>query len=323
MLQTQPDPRKSNKRSSDRPSSSGMLIFIAAFLGCILLFAVGAVIWWQVTDPEIPFLSLLTNPADPEDPANDPLTSPLDITPTVEDRFTMAVFLTDDAGILQTATVMRVEPDTGYFAIVGMPGELGITNVEYDTLARRLAFDGPESALMALGTYFGGSIDYHVTLSYTDVHTLIQSHGSNLIMNLPKAVDQQAADGSFSIHLAAGQQALTPKQTANLLRCDNWQGGRRERAYVHATVIEAYLNQFISASRDIEDDYATLTKIASTNLSSARFNLIKQPLMHMAAHNTGDIVDLMPAAGDFTGSGQELRFTPDEATYQNVSALVQ
>lgn len=312
--------KKSNKRS-DRPSSSGMLIFVAAFLGCLLLFTAIGVIWWQVADPDLSFLpSLGGDPDDTATTTTSPQNQPVNY--TVEDRFSVAVFITDDQGKLQTVTLVNARPDLKSFAVMGMPGELDMQTTDEDTLARRLEYDGPGATLLSLGVYFNETIDYYLMLSYSDAESLFRSLGSNLVMTLDRNVDQQSSDSSFSIHLDAGQQALTPKQVANLLRCDNWQGGRRERAIMHAAVIEAYLNQFIAASRDLEEDYADLMKLASSNLSSQRFNLVKKPLEHIADNNTGDITETFYATGNFEGSGDTLRFTPDNATKATVNEML-
>lgn len=327
MFQTQPispaPPKKKKPRRSERPSSSGMLIFIAAFLGCLLVFAGIGAIWWKVADPDLSAFFPDLGYTDPNTVTTTTTSPEQTVTYTTKDRFSVAVFIADDEGALQTVTVVGAHPDTGRFEVIGLPGELSMASSEKDTLSRRFSYNGADSALLSLGTYFGTTIDYHVTLTYSDVESLFSSFGKNLVVTLPTDVDQQSGDGSFSIHLDAGEQALTPKQTANLLRCDNWQGGRRERAAMHAALVEAYLNQFIKATRDLQDDYATLMKHSDSNLSAERFNLLKKPLEWMSYGNTGDITDAFTAQGAFEGAGETLRFTPDDTTKSTVTNLLQ
>lgn len=319
---TDTQPKEKTRSRAERPSSSGVLIFVAAFLGCLLVFAGIGLIWWKIADPDLSaFL--------PDLPTNEQTTTTTTVPAnptdgfTLEDRFSVAVFITDEEGALQTATIVSAHPDTGRFEVIGLPAELSLGTSDKDTLVRRFEFNGEASALLSLGTYFGASIDYYISLSYGDAESLFRSFDKNLIVTLPRAVDQQASNGNFSIHLNAGEQALTPKQVANLLRCDNWQGGRRERAAMHATLVEAYLNQFVRVTRDVESDYAKLMKHSDSNFAAERFNLVSKSIEALAMGNTGDTTDVFVAVGTFDGAGEDLHFTPDESTLITIYNMLQ
>lgn len=309
MFQTEPvaeeKPKRKAKKKSERPSSSGMLYFILAFVGALILFAGIGVLWWHIADPEIPFLNST---------ATTTTTAPTMQSGTrfsVEDRFSVAVYITDDNGDLQSVSLALFKPDSDSVSVIPMPAELGLPDADNDTLSRRFATGGADAAQMALSAYIGKNVDYYVELSYKNVENYFTQLAASLIVKIPKDVDQQAPDGSFSIHLSEGEQALTPKQTANLLRCDNWQGGRRERANMHAAVVSAYINQFITDARTLSADHTVLMSLAYTNLGSERFATIEPPLSYLADLNKELLCTTTNIEGAFTGAGETLRFTPD------------
>ncbi len=318
MFQAQPDmdekPKRNAKKRSERPDSSGMLYFILAFVGCLIIFAGIGVLWWHIADPEIPFLTggnTTTTVTTTTQPAS---------RFSVNDRFSVAVYITDDEGKLQTVSLALFKPDTDNVAVIPMPAELGLPDAETDTLARRFATGGADAAQMALSAYIGKTLDYYVVLSYSAVETYFTQLGTPLIVKLPKDIDQQASDGSFSIHLSEGEQALSPKQTANLLRCDNWQGGRRERSNMHAAVVSAYINQFITDTRSLSADHAVLASLSYTNLNSERFSTIEPPLSYLADLNKELLCTSTNIDGSFTGAGDTLRFTPEAGLVDTIKS---
>lgn len=318
LFQTQPDMDEKPKRreKSERPSSSGMLYFILAFVGCLVIFAGIGVLWWHVADPEIPFLTNTNTTA-----ATTTTTQPVGRF-SAEDRFSVAVYITDDAGKLQTVSLALFKPDTDNVSVIPLPAELGLPDAETDTLARRFMTGGADAAQMALSAYIGKTVDYYAVFSYGKVESYFTQLSTPLIVKLPKDVDQQATDGSFSIHLSEGEQALTPKQTANLLRCDNWQGGRRERANMHAAVVSAYINQFIAANRTLSADHAALMSLSYTNLNSERFSTIEPPLSYLANLNKELLCTSTNIDGSFTGAGDTLRFTPSASVVDMIKSAM-
>ena len=310
MFQAQPDTDKKAKRKknkqNDRPDSSGMLYFILAFVVCLAIFAGIGVLWWKITDPVIPFLE----GGDTTTTAATTATQPASRF-SAEDRFSVAVYITDDTGKLQTVSLCLFKPDTDSVSVMPVPAELGLPDAETDTLLRRFATGGADQAQMALSAYLGKPIDYFMVFSYGAVKSCFTAMDTPLIVKLPKDVDQQTPDGSIRIHLKAGEQALTPNQLVNLLRCDNWQNGRRERSNMHAAVVSAYINQFISENRSLSTDYASLANVAFTNLNNSRFKTIETPLSYLAELDKELLCTSTNIEGSFAGAGDTLRFTPD------------
>ncbi len=320
MFQAQPDPDKKAKRrknkQNDRPDSSGMLYFILAFVVCLAIFAGIGVLWWKITDPALPFVDSgeTTTTA-----VTTTVTRPANRF-TVNHRSSVAVYITDDKGALQTVSLCLFKPDTDSVSVIPMPAELALPDAETDTLIRRFATGGVETAHMALSAYLGKSVDYFVVLSYDNVETYFTALDSSLVVKLPKDVDQQTPGQGFSIHLQAGEQALTAKQAANLLRCDNWQNGRRERANMHAAMVSAYINQFFSTNRSLAADHADLLKVSYTNLNSDRFSVIEPSLSYLADLNKELLCTSTNIEGSFTGAGETLRFTPEAGIVDTIKS---
>ncbi len=314
VFQTQPDTDKPEKKKNARPSSSGMLYFIIGFIGCLIVIGIMGVIWWQVAKPDLSFLN------GPQTTTTTAVQDNLPATRFAKDnRFSVAVYITDNEGNLQTTSLAMFKPDIDAIDVIGLPAEFGLPDADNDTLARRFATGDAEAAQMALSAYFGKNIDYYVVMSYQDVEAYFTALNEKLIITLPKDVDQQSADSSFSIHLTGGTaQSLSPKQTANLLICDNWQGGLRERADMHALVLNTYINQFISSSRSITADHSTLLSVAQSNLTGDRFTAIQPPLSYLAEENSGTISSTIAVEGHFAGAGDIKRFTLDDSIYETV-----
>ncbi len=312
MLQTQPDvSKKRNKKRSTRPSSSGLLIFVATFIVSLVVFAGAAILWVKIADIPVPIINPDTQPSSVTTTA--PTNAPARF--DREDRFSVAVYVTDDSGALQTVSLAMFNPDEDSVDVIGLPSQTVLSRTDNgDTLYKRFSVGGVDSAQMGLNLFFAKTIDYYAVLSYTDVESLFTQLGQSLIFDLPVDVDQQAADGSFSIHLDAGERALTPKQTANLFRYDSWQGGRRERADMHATLVAAYIDQFVSPSRSISSDYQTLMATADCNLVGQRFAIAEPVLVYLASRNDAGLCDVIPVDGMFEGAGNTLRFDLDDAT---------
>ena len=313
-------PKKETKmKKSDRPSSSPLLWFIGAFFGGLVLFSVIAYFLLPVFGVSFPFGSSAEPTVATQSTAPTQPTARYNHT----DRLSAAVYITDNKDQLQSATIVMIQPDTMEISVLGLPAQLKISNDgPADTLYNRFASGRAQSAQMALMTYFGKSIDYHFTLSYDDADVLFRALRQPLIFNLPTDVNEQSADNQFSIHLTAGEQALTPAQTANLLQYDNWQGGLSERAQIHATMISTFLAQYITPSRDIADDYDTLRHHADCNLSGERFRVLEPTLKDMAQKYTQVRHVIHYTEGTYEGAGNALCFTPGSQSIDSVKATL-
>ncbi len=319
IFQAQPDTEKKAKRKAkkqnDRPDSSGMLYFILAFVVCLALFAGIGVLWWKTTDPALPFL----DSGEVTTTVTTTVTKPASRF-SVNHRFSVAVYITDDKGALQTVSLCLFKPDEDSVSVIPMPAELGLPDADTDTLVHRYAAGGVDTAQMALSAYLGKTVDYYVVLSYAAVENYFTALDSSLIVKLPKDVDQQTPGEGFTIHLQAGEQALSAKQAANLLRCDNWQNGRRERANMHAAMVSAYINQFISRNRSLSTDHAALMPLCHSNLNSDRFSVIEPPLSYLADLNKELLCTSTNIDGTFTGAGDTLRFTPEAGIVDTIKS---
>lgn len=294
------------KKRSNRPSSSGLLLFIAAFMGALLLFAAGGVIWWKTTHPSLPVFN-------PQEPTATQTTAPeKKARYDANDRFSFAVYITDDEGALQSLSLVLFEPDRDRIDVAALPKDLALSTEDtQNTVAYTFQKNGAEGTQLALNRYLSNTIDYYVQFSYSQVWRYFDTLGENLLVSLPKDVDETAADGSFSLHLTAGEHALSAKQVANFLRCTGWQGGRRERADMHAFIVQAYLHQFLADDRDLQAEHERLSAMCTTNFSEKRFRTLSSVLDWFAAVNRDERSRLINADGVFDGAGTTLHFIPN------------
>jgi len=292
-------------KSGSRPPSSGILLFVVGFLGCLLLCAAAGYVWWRVTDPQIPWLNLAepSAPTTPAPPENTSLYQPAD-------RFTHAVYITDESDALQSLSLITVCPDTQSVAVAAIPVELHLSDTsETDTLLRRFRMEGVAAANEALSAVFPSAPHYYTVLSYTQIEGYFNALSAKLNVRLPKDVDEAAEDASYSVHLTAGDHALSPHQITNLMRCKNWQCGRRERADIHALLVQSYIDQFISEQRTVTADYKQLIAHSETNLSEAHFSSLSPVWEYLAISQPDGSPALLPSAGLYEGATTTLRFT--------------
>ena len=310
-FQTKPAPDKHRKKNK-RPSSVNSLVFILTF-AVVLLILVGAAVLilpkW-LGDSALPFLPTETTTATTQPTAPSRFSA--------EDRFSLTMFITDDDNHLQTAVLTLFKPDTTQVDAIAVPAELQLPDGENDTLARRFETGGATSAQLGLLNEIGTPIDYYVVMSYADAEAYLTALGDNLAIRLPKDVHWQSEDGDFSLHSEAGDRALSAKQVANLLRCDNWQGGRRERATMHAEIVGAYIRRFITDERTLATDRNALEAVCDTNLTSEQLLAINLPLSYLAEQNNGKLCTVLPTEGTFEGAGDQLRYIAEEAMWDAV-----
>lgn len=315
MFQMTPDSDdKPKRRKPNRASSTNALLFIGSFLLCVAVF-VGIMVanlpsW--LDDMNVPFLG---DPAPTTTTTQAPVLSPY----TQEDRVSMAVYITDDENNLQTAVLAVFQPDIGRVELAGLPAQTALPDGENDSLSRRFQTGGASSAQLGLLSVIGKSVDYYIVIRYSDVAAYLTALDETLDITLTKDIDWSSADGNHTLSLTSGKHTLSPKQTANFLRCDNWQGGRRERTNQHAALIGAYLEQFLDPSRSLAADRNALQSFAQTNLSSEQFALTHASLTYLAEQNNGELCHVIPVDGEFEGAGTSLRFVLSDDVADAVS----
>lgn len=312
-----PDPAEPTPPAdNERPSSSGFLIFIGSFVIALIVFIGLVLLLWPLTGQPLPFSQTTA--------ATTTATSSVVTQPTAlynyNDRVSVTVYITDDHDQLQSATLVMIQPDTEEFTVLGLPPQLAIS--ETDTLYTRFRNGRAEACQLSLMTYFGKSVDYYVVLSYGDVQALFQALQEPMIVDLPVDVNEQSPTGGFSIHLPAGEQALSAKQTANLLQYNNWQGGITERTQIHATLVMTYLKQYLSPTRSIDEDYNTLLSKAECNLTGERFRVILPMLEYLAKKQDTLQTIVHYTEGTYEGAGDTMRFTPGPQSIDIVKATL-
>ncbi len=305
------------KPKKERASSSGVLLFAAAFFGVLVLCAVGVFLWWTLVKPTVSWWPFSSSDATETVATTAPSNGVYDAT----DRLAVAVYITDDHHILQTVSLVMVCPDTAQISVCGIPAELSMSADETDTLARRFRFSSVTDAQNGISRCFDTTVSQYIALSYAQIESYLTALDQPLIVNLPVDINEQNGDGSFSVHLTAGENALSPAQVSNLLKCTNYQDGRRERATMHARVIAAYLAQFVTRERSLSADYSLLYENADTAWSASQFSAAVPYFEYILAENA-DPITLIPTSGDFSGAGATLRFAPDGAMREAIAVCL-
>ena len=304
--------------SKKRPPSSGILLFALAFFGVLVLSAIVGILWWVIAKPELSWWPFgAKEPSDTVVAVTEPNTLY-----DAADRLAIAVYITDEHHALQSVSLVMVCPDTAHIAVAGIPAELSLSEDETDTLSRRLRVFGITQAQEGLSCVFKTTVTQYMTLSYSQITSFLTETGQSLIVNLPVDIHEQSEDGSFAVHLTAGENALSAQQVSDLLKCTDYQDGRRERATMHARVIEAYLTQFLQQGRSLTSDYALLATYTDTAWTVEKFSNTLPVLEYILAEKEEEWLSLIPASGNFSGAGATLRFSPDTSMAQAIAANV-
>ncbi len=307
------DSRPQTQEEESRPSSSGVMIFTLVFVLCLALFGGIGALWW--------FHGRAGELAD-TDPSG---TSAVQTEPTerfrTADREAFAVMLTDNAGALQTVTLLMMQPDSHVVTAAAFPAEL-LLSEENGTLAGCFAESGADSAVQALSDFLGHEISYYGVMTYDGAEQALTALSVQLIYTLSEDVGGQSADGSFSIHLTSGEQALTSEQVSHLLQYTGWHGGRRARATAHAELFAAFCNQMLVRGRNGESDWALLQGSMETNAGESSFAAAEPALSYLAALNSGSVCTVLQTAGEYTGAGSTLRFSPDETMLSAIQSAM-
>lgn len=181
--------------------------------------------------------------------------------------FTGAVVLTTDTAA-RTAQTVGYSPEY----IVSHEGKLS-------TLAAVFHAHGDVAAAAALEEQTDTATEGPLTFSVSNVAAFVVHLREYLPYTLPENVGD----------LQAGDVTLTPMQTADILRYDGWENGATGQAHAHASVVAAILNRYLISTRDLQGDFAALTKLCDTRLTVSHFEAARDGLSTLAAANDGTL----------------------------------
>lgn len=89
--------------------------------------------------------------------------------------------------------------------------------------------------------------------------------------------------------LPAGSNSLTALQVTDLLRYDSWSTGSAGRAEIHAAVVAALFNRYLTTERDLEAAFRRLTALCDDRLTVSGFAAVQEELHALAAANEGQL----------------------------------
>jgi len=248
-------------------------------------------------------------------------------TPSIDDSSEVAANFTDAdvrtllVGIIDDDTavgfvVVRSDPAKEKIWTLAFPPDTVVDNGTDETLLCNLARDGGMPAVRAaMEELTGIQCDKYIALNYTGVTAVLNHFSYGLVYTLNERI--LLDNKPFN----PGENAFAATQVVSLLKYEEWNGGRRQRAMVQSGLLSSMINQYLVSPRGgtaQTDDNKTFTAIINstwqTDILISDYNGAKQGLEHLAAKNSGEICHVLQLTGEYVGSGDSLRFYPDDST---------
>lgn len=225
---------------------------VTAFVLSLLIFC-GVLVAPSIIDRLTP-----PNPAETDSSPGRTRTAVLFFRETV-DRLSGAAVMTYDTRVL-SVTVTGYSPDT----------PLGDTTLN--------------DAYNSGGTVYAQGLlcpeaDGGFSFSLDNVSTFLVYLNGYLPLSLPEPMGM----------LPAGSNSLTALQVTDLLRYDSWSTGSAGRAEIHAAVVAALFNQYLTTERDLEAAFRRLTALCDDRLTVSGFAAVQDDLCALAAANDGQL----------------------------------
>lgn len=209
------------------------------------------------------------------------------------------LLLIHDAENELTAAV-AVGTDTAAMAVtaIGYPAQTEVRCAA--TLSTLAAAYGEVGVAAAdrLSEATGEHYDAVLRFSVGAVASLVASLGNGIRYSLPETVGT----------LSAGEQTLTSLQVADVLRYTDWQRDVTGRAEVHAGVVAAIVNRYLTPGFNLEELFCAFAAQCEDSVSIAGFTLVREELERLAAVNDGTLCRIVVPAGFTVGTAAARRF---------------
>ena len=181
----------------------------------------------------------------------------------------------------QLTGVVRLVVDTQTMQLqaVGYPPSADIGG---KSLQQWVDADGSMGAFERLCEEESGVADGVISLSVSDVAAFIVYLKERLPLTLSEPMEI----------LPSGEQLLTPMQVADVLRYREWEQGEYVQAQMHAQVVAALLNRYLTVNRNFETDFKKLTTLCDEPLNISQYAAAKDILQALAEHNDGHICNV-------------------------------
>ncbi|MBR5134662.1 MAG: hypothetical protein IKV35_03590 [Clostridia bacterium] len=327
MNDYQPSPFDTDEfETLNRPKSSPFTIAMVVFFSILLLAltVMGTIFFLRRGElkPNNEVVSAPTFPT-PTTSADSVHSLPLS---SYEDRMAVAVYVMDNEAVLQTVSLVMFHADTTgpKVTTVGLPSETDISTDDSAVVTIGELFDRDvEEAQDGLNAFFADrdeiSVKYYMIFTYDQIETLvatIRDRGDSFFFTLDEAIGQQPNDGGSYIQLPAGTLSLHPNQVGYLFRYTEWPRGNQERADMHADVIAAFLNQFISGATDVDltNTQALLYSTSHLCTFGAEDHVAYASMLKDIAGYTDTVMcDTLKTQGAFESNGTVFRLDGDTA----------
>lgn len=156
---------------------------------------------------------------------------------------------------------------------------------ESETVAQLYRRTKAAEITKALATHYQLPMDHYISLSISEVMSLITRWCGTLSMTPPEDISYRDENGA-TVRLPAVQNALTPKQVAEMLRYTRWNNAQSGENLA-ADLTTALINQILTPSQNLNKLYDDIADDSSIRIH--HFNAFYKGIAHLASLNDGSI----------------------------------
>ena len=299
--------QKEKIRRRRRKKLSNTMVLLLVFLLFLTVF--GGICLWAVVQ--------INNTRHKNIPSST-VTSSSDSAFTEEDTRNLLIVTTDE-GSAQGFVVVHMDAENDVLDTLSIPRD---TMVDVETAEMRLYEltdkQGIAAARTALQKLTGLTLHNYASITYKNMEKAIQHFETGVVFTLKENVEFR--DNNNLISITTGVRTLTAPQAVGLLRYPSWKEGRIGIARVQAELITALLNQYLRSARmaKVDTDFSALVNLAKMDILVSHFNAVKPTLEYLASKNKGSLCKTMLLKGEYTGSGDALRYYAAENIAQTL-----
>ena len=133
----------------------------------------------------------------------------------------------------------------------------------------------------ALATHYQLPLEHYVSLTISEIETLVSRWGGSLTMTPPEEITYRDENGA-TVRLPAEANALTPKQIAAMLHHRQWDSEQND-LQLSADLTVAILNHLLTPNRDLNKIYNDIAD--HTSIRVHHFQAFYDGLLHLATND--------------------------------------
>lgn len=192
------------------------------------------------------------------------------------------LFIIEDTGYEGFAIIECAPTDN---RIVVRPVSPTLPVNEHETVTEIYRRAKAAEVTKAIANHYQLPLDHYITLSISEVMSLITRWCGTLPMTPPEDISYRDENGAV-VRLPATLNALTPKQVAEMLRHKQWKDAKNGENLT-ADLTTALINHILTPSQNLNQLYNDIADDSSIRIH--HFNAFYKGLAHLASINDGSI----------------------------------